>query len=123
MMQELGENPDPAQSSLGDFRAELDVFSGPLDLLLHLIKRNEVDILEITMAPITQQYLRVLHAMQAFDVNMAAEFLVMAATLMDIKSRMLLPESHLEEEPEADPRDELIRQLLQLSPGQLHRQV
>jgi len=102
------------QFSLGDFRADMEVFSGPLDLLLHLIKRDEVDVLEVSLSDITDQYLRVLRAMQAFDVNVAAEFLVMAATLMDIKSRTLLPETHLEdEEEEADPRDELVRQLLQ----------
>ena len=95
------------------FRAELEVFSGPLDLLLHLIKCNEVDILEVPIAPITDQYLQVLRAMQLFDVNLAGEFLVMAATLMDIKSRSLLPETHLEDEGEPDPRDDLVRQLLE----------
>jgi segregation and condensation protein A len=95
------------------FHAELEVFSGPLDLLLHLIKRNEVDILEVPIAPITEQYLQVLRAMQFFDVNLAGEFLVMAATLMDIKSRSLLPETHLEDEGEPDPRDDLVRQLLE----------
>ena len=105
---------NPPGTALADFRAEMDVFSGPLDLLLHLIKRDEVDVLEVSLSEITDQYLRVLKAMQMFDVNVAAEFLVMAATLMDIKSRTLLPEAHLEdEEEEADPRDQLVRQLLQ----------
>jgi len=103
----------PPEMSLDSFRAELDVFSGPLDLLLYLIKRNEVDILEISVAPITEQYLQVLRTMQMFDVNVAAEFLVMAATLMDIKSRSLLPETHLEGDEEPDARDDLVRQLLQ----------
>lgn len=103
-----------ATASLDEFRAEMDVFTGPLDLLLHLVRRNEVDVLEIPVSEVTDQYLRVLRAMQAFDVNVAAEFLVVAATLMDIKSRTLLPETHAEEdEEEFDPRDELVRQLLQ----------
>jgi len=99
-------------ASLEGFCAELEVFSGPLDLLLHLVKQNEVDVLEIPLSRITDQYLQVLRAMQMFDVNVAAEFLVMAATLMDIKSRSLLPEPPQEDEEEPDPRDELVRQLL-----------
>jgi segregation and condensation protein A len=98
---------------LDGFRANVAVFSGPLDLLLYLIKRNEVDVLEIPVSEITEQYLQVLRAMQMFDVNMAADFLVMAATLMDIKARMLLPRTLDEEGQEVDPRDDLIRQLLQ----------
>jgi segregation and condensation protein A len=105
------EDRDNPALSVDSFRAELDVFSGPLDLLLYLIKREEVDILEIPVSHITDQYLAAMEAFQAFDVNMAAEFLVMAATLMDIKSRCLLPDS-LEEE-EDDPRDDLVKQLLQ----------
>jgi len=108
-----GGAPDAAGLSLEAFRADLEVFSGPLDLLLHLIKRDEVDVLEIPISRITDQYLAALRAMQAFDVNVAAEFLVMAATLMDIKSRMLLPETVGVAEEEVDPRDALVRQLLQ----------
>jgi len=113
-LQQQQPNPArPADLSVDAFRAELDVFSGPLDLLLYLIRQDEVDVLEIPVARITDQYLGALRTMQIFDVNVAAEFLVMAATLMDIKSRTLLPEAIEEEGEEADPRDELVRQLLQ----------
>lgn len=94
------------------FRAELDVFSGPLDLLLHLVRRSEVDVLEIPLSHLTDQYLQVVRTMQVLEVNVAAEFLVMAATLLEIKSRSLLPQETLEEEG-GDPRDELVHQLLQ----------
>ena len=117
MMEQRGEQDGAdraaAGASLSEFRAEMEVFSGPLDLLLHLVKENEVDVLEVPLSDITDQYLRVLRAMQAFEVNVAAEFLVMAATLMDIKSHALLPDTHLEEEEEPDPSDELVRRLLQ----------
>ncbi len=102
----------PASLSLAEFRAELDIFSGPLDLLLHLIKSEEVDVLEIPVSRITDRYLSVLKAMRVFDINVAAEFLVMAATLMDIKSRSLLPDP-VESEEENDPEDDLIHQLLE----------
>lgn len=105
--------PTASDLSVDRFRTELDVFSGPLDLLLHLIKRNEVDVLDVPVSSITDQYLQILRAMQMFDVNVAAEFLVMAATLMDIKSRSLLPEMSFEDEDEPDPGGELVRQLLQ----------
>jgi len=101
------------QTSLEDFHADLDVFSGPLDLLLHLVKRDEIDVLDVSISHITDQYLQVLRAMQMFDVNIAADFLVMAATLMDIKARSLLPQTVVEGEEELDARDELVRQLLQ----------
>ncbi len=112
-MNEADEHCEGTEVLPDQFRAELEVFSGPLDLLLHLIRQEEIDILEIPLAHITDQYLRVLRAMQGFDVNVAAEFLVMAATLMEIKSRTLLPESHLEDEEEPDPGDDLVRRLLQ----------
>ncbi len=99
--------------SLDEFRAELDVFSGPLDLLLHLIKNEEVDVREIPISRITDRYLTAMKAMQMFDINLAAEFLVMAATLMDLKSRSLLPDPISSEEEEDDPEDELIHQLLE----------
>ncbi len=102
----------PASMSLEEFRAELDIFSGPLDLLLHLIKREELDVLDIPISSITDSYLSAMKAMQMFDINIAAEFLVMAATLMDIKSRSLLPDPIFDEE-EDDPKDELIHQLLE----------
>ena len=104
---------DGGDASLDGFRTVLDVFSGPMDLLLHLVRRNEVDVLEIPIARITDQYLEVLRTMQMFDVNMAAEFLVMAATLMDIKSRSLLPEVRFEDEEPDDARDQLVRRLLE----------
>ncbi len=93
----------------------IDNFEGPLDLLLHLIKKNEVDIYDIPIAVITSQYLATLDAMKSLNLDVAGEFLVMAATLLHIKSRMLLPaapEEDLEEEEE-DPRAELVRRLLE----------
>ncbi len=108
-----GTEVDGGEAALDGFRTVLDVFSGPMDLLLHLVRRNEVDVLEIPIARITDQYLEVLRTMQMFDVNMAAEFLVMAATLMDIKSRSLLPEVRFEDEEPDDARDQLVRRLLE----------
>lgn len=93
----------------------LDKFEGPLDLLLHLIRKEEMDIYEIEIAQITAQYLAFIDAMQSLNLDVAGEYLVMAATLLQIKSRMLLPvheEERLEEE-EVDPRAELIRRLLE----------
>ena len=96
------------------YRVRLDLFEGPLDLLLHLIKKNEVDITDIPIAVITDQYLAYLDMLQEMNLDVAGEFLVMAATLMNIKSRCLLPESESEagdEEEEGDPRAELVRRL------------
>ena len=96
------------------YRVKLDVFEGPLDLLLHLIKKNEVEIVDIPVATITEQYLAYLEMMQNLRLDVAGEFLVMAATLMLIKSRMLLPPSEDDaDEEEADPRADLVRQLLE----------
>lgn len=95
---------------------QLEIFEGPLDLLLHLIKKNEVNITDIPIATITEQYLATLELMQTLNLDMAGEFLVMAATLIHIKSRMLLPESDAEtdeEEEGGDPREELMRRLLE----------
>jgi len=93
---------------------KLERFEGPLDLLLHLIKRDEIDIYDIPIAHITQQYLAYLELMRAFDLEVAGEFLVMAATLMRIKSRMLLPQPAVgEEEEEGDPREELVQRLIE----------
>ncbi len=94
------------------YRVKLDIFEGPLDLLLHLIKKNEVEIADIPVATITEQYLAHLEMMRELSLDVAGEFLVMAATLMLIKSRMLLPQAEDEEE-EADPRAELVQQLLE----------
>jgi segregation and condensation protein A len=89
-------------------------FEGPLDLLLHLIKRDEVDIYDIPIAHITQQYLAYLDLMRALDLDVAGEFLVMAATLMRIKAKMLLPLPAVgEEEDEGDPREELVQRLVE----------
>lgn len=89
----------------------LEAFEGPLDLLLYLIKRQNIDILEIDVAEITSQYMAYVDLMEASQFELAAEYLVMAAMLAEIKSRMLLPRSSHEEEEEEDPRAELIRRL------------
>lgn len=95
------------------YKLRLDNFEGPLDLLLHLIKVNEVDIYDIPIATIADQYIQYLEMMRELDLEIASEFLVMAATLMEIKSRMLLPTQPAEEEQEEDPRFELIEQILE----------
>jgi segregation and condensation protein A len=93
---------------------KLPRFEGPLDLLLHLIKRDEIDIHDIPIARITQQYLQYIELMRLLDLDVAGEFLVMAATLMRIKAKMLLPlPSTREEEDEGDPREELVQRLLE----------
>lgn len=96
-------------------KVELEIFEGPLDLLLHLIKKNEVSITDIPIAAITEQYLATLEMMQSLNLDVAGEYLVMAATLMHIKSRMLLPAGADEEDDEEDqdPRADLVRQLLE----------
>ncbi|MHB9024847.1 MAG: segregation and condensation protein A [Armatimonadota bacterium] len=94
----------------------LPVFEGPLDLLLYLIRRQEIDIYDIPIAAITAQFLDYLTLMESLDIELAADFLVMAATLLEIKSRMLLPRPPLmevEEVEEIDPRAELVRRLLE----------
>jgi segregation and condensation protein A len=95
------------------YKVKLEVFEGPLDLLLYLIKKNELDIYNIPIAQITEQYAEYLDIMQLLDLNIAGEFLVMASTLMQIKSRMLLPKEEMPEEEEPDPRAELVRRLLE----------
>ena len=92
---------------------KLQVFEGPLDLLLHLIEKNKVDIYDIPIVTITDQYLEYVRQMEHDDMNVTSEFLVMAATLLDIKSRMLLPRDEDEDSEEGDPRDELVRRLLE----------
>jgi segregation and condensation protein A len=96
-------------------RVQLEIFEGPLDLLLHLIKKNEVSITDIPIATITEQYLATLDLMETLSLDVAGEFLVMAATLIHIKSRMLLPAGTEEEEEDdgIDPRDDLVRRLLE----------
>ncbi|MBM4143669.1 MAG: chromosome segregation protein ScpA [Lentisphaerae bacterium] len=99
-----------------EYKVDLEVFEGPLDLLLYLIKKDEVDIYDIPIETITTQYMEYLDLMRMLDLNIAGEFIVMAATLMMIKSRLLLPadvRAGDEEEEEADPRWDLVRQLVE----------
>lgn len=97
------------------YEVKLDSFEGPLDLLLHLVSKNEMDIYDISMARITAQYLDYLEQLQEQNLDVASEFLVMAATLMHIKSRMLLPKTEEApgEDEEIDPRAELVQRLLE----------
>lgn len=92
---------------------KLQVFEGPLDLLLHLIDKNKIDIYDIPIVEITNQYMEYIDAMEKEDLNIMSEFLVMAATLLDIKCKMLLPREVNEEGEEEDPRQELVEQLLE----------
>ena len=92
---------------------KLQAFEGPLDLLLHLIDKNKVDIYDIPIVEITEQYLDYIRQMEQSDMNIMSEFLVMAATLLDIKCRMLLPKEVNEEGEEEDPRAELVEKLLE----------
>ena len=97
------------------YKVKVELFEGPLDLLLYLIKKEEVDIADIPMAQVTEQYLEYLEVMKLLDLEIAGEFLVMAAELIRIKSKMLLPpeEQPVEVEEEPDPRAELVRRLLE----------
>ncbi len=92
---------------------KLQVFEGPLDLLLHFIEKNKVNIYDIPIVEITDQYMEYIHAMEREDLNIMSEFMVMAATLISIKCKMLLPKEVNEEGEEEDPREELVRQLLE----------
>ncbi len=107
----------PAESVLGDYRVDLPVFEGPLDLLLHLIRKHEVDIFDIPISLILDRYMEYLDWMHELDLDICGEFLVMAATLAQIKSRMLLPPDESQDEgdgqEEGDPREELVRRLLE----------
>jgi segregation and condensation protein A len=96
-----------------NYAIKLDIFEGPLDLLLYLIKKNEIDIYNIPIALVTEQYLQYLKMIKALNLDLAGEYLVMASTLIHIKSRMLLPPPEEPEEEEEDPRAELVRQLLE----------
>lgn len=96
-----------------DYLVDLDTFRGPLDLLLYLVKRQEVDICDIPIARITDQFLEYMRVLEIIDVDRAGDFLVMAATLMEIKSRMLLPADPQSAAEEEDPRSELVRQLME----------
>ena len=101
---------------MADYRVNLDIFAGPLDLLLYLVRKEEVDIYDIPISRITEQYIRYIELLKSLDIDLAADFLVMAATLMQIKSAMLLPRAEpgaIDAEELSDPRAELIRQLLE----------
>ncbi len=109
------ESAAPFESQLEDIRIKLQSFEGPLDLLVHLIKKNQVNVYDIPIALVTDQYLKYLDLMQELNLDVASEFLVMAATLIHIKSRMLLPRPSptLLDEGEEDPRDLLVQRLLE----------
>ncbi|MCS7166252.1 MAG: segregation/condensation protein A [Gemmatales bacterium] len=96
-----------------DYTVDLEIFRGPLDLLLYLVERNEVDIFDIPIARITEQYLRYLEVLHIIDPERVGEFVVLASTLMEIKSRMLLPHDSPEGAVEEDPRLGLVRQLVE----------
>ncbi len=96
-----------------DYLVDIDTFRGPLDLLLYLVKRDEVDVRDIPIARVAEQFKEYLGVLQLIDVERAGDFLVMAATLMEIKSRMLLPRPEESAEPSDDPRQELVKQLVQ----------
>ncbi|MEW5895986.1 MAG: segregation/condensation protein A [Candidatus Omnitrophota bacterium] len=94
------------------YKLKLNVFEGPLDLLLYLIKKNDLDICDIPISEVTEQYLKYIDMMKMLDLEVVGEFLVMAATLIQIKSRMLLPpDPNQQEEEEEDPREDLVRRL------------
>lgn len=96
-----------------DFHIDLDIFRGPLDLLLYLVRKHEVEIVDIPIAAITEQYLEYLSVLEQLDVNAVGDFLEMASTLIEIKSRLVLPRGGEEEETLEDPRQDLVRRLLE----------
>ena len=99
-----------------DYRIKLEIFEGPMDLLMHLIEKNQIDIYDIPIAVVTEQYLTYLKALEEFNIDIASGFLLMAATLLQIKSRMLLPPrpSQIAElTEEEDPRQELVDRLIE----------
>src|SRR5690554_302156 len=97
------------------YKVKLETFEGPLDLLLHLVNELEIDIYDIPVAEITEQYLNYIHTMQRIELNIASEYLVMAATLLEIKSAMLLPKKEViqEDDYEEDPREDLVNRLIE----------
>jgi len=102
------------QQTQNDYRVNLEVFEGPLDLLIHLIKKNDMDIYDIPIAFVLEEYMRYIDTIRELDIDLAGEFLLMAAELAHIKSRLLLPEEGGEAEAdEADPRSDLVRRLLE----------
>ncbi|NLE38173.1 MAG: segregation/condensation protein A [Pirellulaceae bacterium] len=96
-----------------DFRVDLDTFRGPLDLLLYLVRKHEVDVTDIPIAPITAQYLEYLAVIEQLDVNAVGEFLAVASTLIEIKSQQVLPRGDEVDDAVDDPREELVRRLLE----------
>ena len=94
-------------------KVRLDIFEGPLDLLLYLIKKEHLNIYDIPIAKVIEQYLQFLELMKLLDINLASEYLVTAANLISIKSKMILPREEESQEEEEDPRDELVRKLLE----------
>ena len=98
---------------MSDVSLKLTAFEGPLDLLMHLIESNKIDIYDIPIVEITEQYIGYLRNLQEFDMELASEFLVMAATLLEIKAKMLLPAEVDEEGEEIDPRADLVERLLE----------
>jgi segregation and condensation protein A len=100
-------------TSTPKFKVDLEIFRGPLDLLLYLVRKHEVEITDIPIAPITDQYLEYLAVLQEFDVNAVGDFLEMASTLVEIKSRMVLPRGDEVEDELADPRQQLVARLLE----------
>lgn len=94
-----------------NYKIQLDKFEGPLDLLLYLIKKDDIDICDIPISSITDQYMEYIEMMKMLDLDIVGDFLVMAATLMQIKSKMLLPPDPLAQEEVVDPRDELVQRL------------
>ncbi len=103
----------PPPRPTADFRVDLEIYRGPLDLLLYLVRKNEVDIQELPLAPITEQYLAFLEVLTEIDVNAAGDFLEMASTLTELKSRLVLPRADEVQEELDDPRRDLVRQLLE----------
>src|SRR5690554_6934763 len=113
-MVSIENNQNAGSANAGPLAVHLDAFEGPMDLLLELIKKHEVDIFDIPIALITEEYLRVIDHLEALDLQMGGEWLEMAATLIYIKSRMLLPVEESDEEEEGpDPRSELVRRLIE----------
>lgn len=98
---------------MADYRVELDLFTGPLDLLLYLVRRNEVEILDLPIARITQQFLAFLEVLEFLDLDLVGDFVVMASTLIEIKSRQVLPRAEEEETVEIAPADESCSELIQ----------
>ena len=95
------------------YQITINDFEGPLDLLLHLIKKQDMDIMDISIEEITKQYLEFIEKMEEMNLNVASEYLIMAAELLEIKSSILLPKKEVEDEEEEDPRENLINRLIE----------